>query len=335
MGIKTLIRSYEDLIRTADAYADSRTLITGVELEVFSHIGARSLTTQAVARKSRTSPEGMDFLLNALVGMGVLAKQGKRFRNTPLGRTYLDAARPKSITNFLWLAGNHWEDWMDLTQAIKKGRDTATSPSPDNPVFRRRFAKALHERSFYITPKLLSRIHLGRARSLLDLGGGAGSYAFALIRKTPGLHATVFDRPAAVKVAMSEAKKAGLGKRVGVIGGDLFTHDYGGPYDVIFYSNVIHIYGPKENLQILKKVKKALRPGGRLIIVEYFLDKDRAHPSDVSSFALMMYLFTESGRCYTWEEVTRWLKSFGFSCFRRTRVTEKIGILQAMLDGRT
>jgi SAM-dependent methyltransferase len=330
-----LIRSYEDLIRTADAYADSRTLITGVELEVFSHIGSKSMTAQAVARKSRASPEGMDFLLNALAGMGVLAKRGKRFRNTPLGRTYLDTAGPRSITNFLWLAGNHWEDWMDLTRAIKKGRGTATPPSQDDPIFRKRFAKALHERSFYINPILMRPIHLGRARSLLDLGGGAGSYAFALIRKTPGLHATVFDRPAAVKVALAEAKEAGLEERIGVIGGDLFTHDYGGPYDVIFYSNVIHIYGPKDNLQILKKVKRALRPGGRLIIVEYFLDPDRAHPPDVSSFALMMYLFTESGRCYTWEEVTRWLQLLGFSRFHRTRVTEKIGILQATLGRRT
>jgi cyclopropane fatty-acyl-phospholipid synthase-like methyltransferase len=276
----------------------------------------------------------MDFLLNALVGMGVLTKQGKHFRNTSLGRTYLDAASPRSITNFLWLAGHHWEDWMDLTQAIKKGRGIVTPASPDDAVFRKRFAKALHERSFYITPKLISHIHLGRARTLLDLGGGAGSYAFALIRKTPGLHATVFDRPAAVEVAMTEAKNAGLGKRVDVIGGDLFTDSYGGPYDVIFYSNVVHIYGPKENFQILKKVKKALRPGGRLIIVEYFLDKDQAHPPDVSSFSLMMYLFTESGRCYTWEEVTQWLKPLGFSGFRRTRVTEKIGILQATLRDR-
>lgn len=330
-----MIQSYEDLIRTADAYADSRTLITGVELDVFTRIGSRSLTAQAVARKCKTSPEGMDFLLNTLVGMGILAKQGKRFRNTPFGHVYLDAVSPKSITNFLWLAGNHWDNWVNLTRIIKKGRGTAASPPPDDPIFRKRFAKALHERSFYITPKLMRHIHLGRARSLMDLGGGAGSYAFALIRKTSGLHATVFDRPAAVKVAMAEAKKAGLSDRISVIGGDLFTHDYGGPYDVMFYSNVIHIYGPKENLQILKKVKKVLRPGGRLIIVEYFLDKDRAHPPDVSSFALMMYLFTESGRCYTWEEVIQWLKPLGFSRFRRTRVTEKIGILQATLDSRT
>ncbi len=329
----TMIRSYEDLIRTADVYTDSRTLITGVELEVFTHIGSSWLTAKTVARKSHTFTEGMEFLLNALVGMGVLAKRGNRFRNTPLGRTYLDAASPRSITNFLWLAGNHWEDWMGLTQAIQKGRGAAAPQSPDDPVFRKRFAKALHERSFYITPRLMRHLHLGRAKSLLDLGGGAGSYAFALIRKTPGLHATVFDRPAAVKVASAEAKKAGLSKSVGVIGGDLFTHEYGGPYDAVLYSNVIHIYGPKDNLQILKKVKKALKPGGRLIIVEYFLDKDGAHPPDVSSFALMMYLFTESGRCYTWEEVVRWLKPLGFSRFHRTRVTEKIGILQAALDG--
>jgi hypothetical protein len=72
-----------------------------------------------------------------------------------------------------------------------------------------------------------------------------------------------------------------------------------------------------------------LRPGGRLLIVEYFLDPDRAHPADVSSFALMMYLVTQTGRCYTWDEVISWLTPLGFSRFRRTLVTEKIGILDA------
>jgi SAM-dependent methyltransferase len=329
-----MIQSYEDLIRTADAYADSRTLLTGVELDLFTHLGSATRTASTIAQKCHAAPEGIELLLNALVGMGILAKHGNRFRNTSLSRTYLDAASPRSITNFLWLAGQHWEDWMHLTQTVKKGRGTARSPSHDDPVFRKRFAKALHERSFFITPKLIRHIHLGRAKALLDLGGGAGSYAFALIRKTPGLQATIFDRPAAVKVALTEAKKEGLSKSVRVIGGDLFTQDYGGPYDVVFYSNVIHIYGPRENLQVFKKVKRALRPGGRLLIVEYFLDHDRAHPPDVSSFALMMYLFTESGRCYTWDEVTQWLKSTGFSRFRRTRVTEKIGILDATLNSR-
>lgn len=324
-----MIRSYEDLIQTADAYADSRTLISGVELEIFTHLGRGARSAAQVARKAGANPEGTVRLLNALAGMGLLKKQGRRFRNTPLSRTYLDAASPRAITHFLWLAGQHWEDWMDLTQALRKGRAPKPSRPPDDPAFRRRFAQALHERSRYLIPKITRPIRLKGARALLDLGGGAGSYALALLRRTPGLHATVFDRPAATRVALAEARREGLQKRVSVIGGDLFKDRYGGPYDAIFYSNVIHIYGPRENLQILRKAKKALNPGGKLIIVEYFLDRDETRPPDAALFNLMMFLFTTSGRCYTWEEVTRWLKGLGFSGFRRARITDKIGILQA------
>jgi|SRR5579884_3130479 len=326
-----MIRSYEELLQTADAFTDSRTLIAGVELDLFTHLGKKPATAKEIARKANASAEGVGFLLNALTGMGLLSKSGERYRNTPLSRTYLDAASTQSITHFIWLAGRHWEDWIGLTEAIRKGRRSRKRPPPDDPIFRKRFAKALHERSFYLAPKILRPIDLRGARTLLDLGGGAGSYAFALLVKYPGLHATIFDRPAAVKVALAEAKRADLAKQVDVIGGDLFTDDYGGPYDVIFYSNVIHIYSPQENRQILRKIKKALKPGGRLIIVEYFLYKDHAHPPDVSSFNLMMFLFTEQGRCYTWEEVTGWLKEAGFSRFRRTKVDGKIGILEATL----
>ena len=323
-----MIRSYEDLIQTADAYENSRTLVTGVELGVFTHLSGRPQTAEEIARKTRTSPEGMGLLLNALAGMGLLHKSANRFRNSRLSRTYLDAAGPRSITHFLWLAGQHWEDWLQLTPAIRKGRGTTPPPPIDDPAFRRRFATALHERSRYLIPKITRHISLKGTRSLLDLGGGAGSYAFALLRKTPGLHATIFDRPVAVKVARAEARREGLAKRVSVIGGDLFEQDYGGPYDTVFYSNVLHIYGPKENLQILKKVKRALRPGGRLIIIEYFLERDRTRPLDASLFNLMMYLFTPSGSCYTWDEVTRWLRRIGFSGFRRVRITDKIGLLE-------
>ncbi|MFQ5949811.1 MAG: methyltransferase [Nitrospiria bacterium] len=326
-----MIRSYEALIKTADAYADSRTLVAGIELDIFTRIGRRSITASGLARQAKASPEGMTFLLNALAGMGLLNKQGGRYRNTRLSRSYLDTASPKSISNFLWLAGQHWENWIGLSDAVRKGRSRANFDLPDDPRFRKRFAKALHERSFYLTPKLIRHIHLGEAKSLLDLGGGAGSYAFSLIRKTPGLCATIFDRPPAAMVALAEARRAGLSKRVSVIGGDLFCDNYGGPYDAVFYSNVIHIYGPKENLQILKKIKMALKPGGRLIIVEYFLEKDHAHPPEVSSFALMMYLITASGNCYTWDEVRHWLRRFGFSRIRRVRATETIGILDATL----
>ncbi|MDC4206733.1 MAG: methyltransferase [Candidatus Manganitrophus sp.] len=326
-----MIRTYEELLRTADAFTDSRTLIAGVELDLFTHIGKKPATAKEIARRADASPEGVEFLLNALTGMGLLAKSGERYRNTPLSRTYLDTASIQSITNFIWLAGQHWDDWIGLADAVRKGRRPKKRPPPDNPAFRKHFSKALHERSFYLAPKILRPIDLRGARTLLDLGGGAGSYAFALLVKYPELHATIFDRPAAVKVALAEAKRADLSEQVDVIGGDLFTDDYGGPYDVIFYSNVVHIYSPEENRRVLKKIKKALKPGGRLIIVEYFLDKDQAHPPDVSSFNLMMLLFTERGRCYTWQEATAWLKRAGFSRFRQTRVDGKIGILEATL----
>ncbi|MBI3803215.1 MAG: methyltransferase [Nitrospirae bacterium] len=326
-----MIRTYDDLLQTADAFTDSRTLITGVELDIFTHLGKKAQTAKEIARKAAASPEGTEFLLNALAGMGLLTKSGERFRNSPLSRLYLDTASTQSITNFVWLAGQHWDDWLGLTDTIRKGRRPRKRPSPDDPGFRKRFSKALHERSFYLAPKILRPIDLRGARTLLDLGGGAGSYAFALLVKYPELHATIFDRPAAVKVARAEAKRADLSEQVDVIGGDLFTDDYGGPYDVIFYSNVVHIYSPQENRRILKKIKAALKPGGKLIIVEYFLDKNHAHPPDVSSFNLMMLLFTDRGRCYTWEEVTAWLKETGFSRFHRTQVDGKIGILEATL----
>lgn len=78
-----MIRTYEDLLRTADAFTDYRTLIAGVELDLVTHLGKKSATAKEIARRADASPEGVEFLLNALTGIGLLTKWGERFRNTP------------------------------------------------------------------------------------------------------------------------------------------------------------------------------------------------------------------------------------------------------------
>jgi SAM-dependent methyltransferase len=319
--------TYAELMRLANAFSESQTLLAANDLDVFTTIGSTGRPAGEIARRCNADPEGMFLLLNALVGLDLLTLRGRRYYNTPLGRRHLDRRSPEAITNLLWLLGHHWQDWTDIPKALRHGRP-GWEPITETPEFRRRFSLAMHERSLMLAEPTVAALHLPpKARRFLDLGGGPGSYAIALAKRHPRLEGVVLDRT--VTVARQLVRTHRLGRRLQTRQGSLFTADLGSGYDAVLVSNVIHVFNERENRTLLKRVREALRPGGKVFIVEFFLDDSLTKPAKASVFSVMMYKFTASGRCYGWREVEGWLKRLGFGRFRRHRVTPDIGTLEA------
>ena len=315
------------LMQLANAYGESKVFLTANDLDVFTVIGAEGHTAGGIAKRCKADPEGMALLLNALVGLGLLSLRGSRYRNTPLGRRYLDRRSPTSISNLLWLLGHHWYDWTKLSQTLRKGRP-GWAPVTRSPEFRRRFSLAMHERSHALAAPTVDTLRLPpKARRFLDLGGGPGSYAIVLAERHPQLEGVVLDQT--VTVARQLIKKHHLQTRLRVRSGSIFTADLGTGYDAVLVSNVIHVFNERENRVLLRRICDALRPGGKVFIVEFFLDDSRTWPAKSSIFSLMMYLFTATGRCYSWRETEGWLKKLGFGKFKRHAVTPDIGTLEA------
>jgi SAM-dependent methyltransferase len=294
---------------------------------VFTVIGIGGRTAREIAKRCSADPEGLLLLLNALAGLGLLSRRGTHYHNIPLGRQYLDRRSPTSISNLLWLLGHHWHDWAKLPQALRQGRP-GWAPLTRSREFRRRFSLAMHERSHVLAgPTVATFLLPPNAKCFLDLGGGPGSYAIALAKRYPSLEGVVLDQT--VTVARQLIRKHRLEKRLRAHAGSIFTAPLGSGYDAVLVSNVIHVFNAKENRTLLKRVHNALRPGGKVFIVEFFLDDSRTQPPKSSLFSLMMYLFTGSGQCYSWRETEDWLKALGFGRFKRHTVTPDIGTLEA------
>src|SRR2546427_1718063 len=142
--------TYRELLRLANAFSESQTLLAANDLDVFTAIGASGRTADAVARRCKADPEGMFVLLNALVGLELLTLRKGRYCNTPLGRRHLDRRSPAAISNLLWLLGHHWQDWTDIPKAIRQGRP-GWAPLTKTPEFRRRYICRINRRSFLLT----------------------------------------------------------------------------------------------------------------------------------------------------------------------------------------
>ncbi len=319
--------TYVDLMRLANGYAESKTLLIATDVGLFTALGNKPRRAGELARICRTTREGISLLANALVGLNLLTVRNGLYRNTAITRTFLDARSPRAVTNLLWLLTHHWSDWTETARVIRRGR-VGWTPITTTTEFRRRFALAMHERSRVLAPLTISTIRLpNRPVRLLDLGGGPGSYSIALAERYQKLTGFIVDQ--SVSVARSLIRMARLQHRLVARSGDVFAAKLGQGYDAVLVGNLLHDFNEVDNRRLLRRVREALTPGGKVFIVEFFLDASLTKPAEASVFSLLMYKFTPGGRSYGWHEVEGWLNDLGFGRFRRRVIRGSIGTLEA------
>ncbi len=328
------IATFDDFRDAITAYRLPRVLIAALELNLFTAIGTDAWTIPALARDRKVSERGLAILCRNLAMAGLLKKKGETYRNSRLGVTALNANHPAHRGDYLQLITSHWADWGRLLESVKSGLPLDHA-APEEPDYRRRFTWAMHHRTLETAPKIAAQINLRDMRTLLDLGGGPGTYAMAFLAKNPRLCATVCDRPAALDVAKEIASTHKAGARLSYLPLDVLTEAIPGIYDVIWYSNVLHIYSPKDNQAVFQRALASLNPGGRLLIQDAFLhDRDGLLPEEASLFAVSMLLFTERGNTYSAAETRAWLTDAGFERIKVLRMKKgaedwEDGILEA------
>jgi cyclopropane fatty-acyl-phospholipid synthase-like methyltransferase len=172
----------------------------------------------------------------------------------------------------------------------------------------------LHARQ--IAPYLIKKLPLSGCRTLLDVGGGLGSFAVAFCRRYPRLQATLVEHPNILPLARRAIKDSGMAKRVRVIGLDFSRSALPQGFDTVFVSNVLHAHGLAENCSLLSKLYRCLNPRGQFILRDVLMGRDRTNPEWGALFSVSLLLHTPQGRCYALDEILGWLRQVGFSGIR-------------------
>ncbi len=309
------IESFEQFETLLEGAAVSRAVLTALQFDLFSRIHEQRYTVGALALKCEVSERGLGILLRALASLGLLIKEGETYRNIPFAVRYLSKHSPDHKWAYLSLFENDWEEWARLPEVIRTGKPISEESD------RKTFTWAMHQRSGEFADAIASRVDLSGVRRLLDLGGGAGTYAISFLKRHPGLKATVFDRPAAIEVAETLAEAKPYRNRIGYIGGDFITDSLPSDCDAVFLSNVIHIYSPNALQSLLQKICDLLPGGGRIILLDLFLrDAEGILPQEAALFALTMLMFTWGGNSYQIDEVAGWLVKSGFWKIKKSEI---------------
>ncbi|GJL50070.1 MAG: SAM-dependent methyltransferase [Nitrospirales bacterium] len=313
MSTTQRIGNFEDFREVFFGFRLPRIVLTALEIELFSVMGKQLWTIKALAKTLKVSERGLDILCRNLASAGLLQKQATRYQCGNVAQRFLNRHSQHYRGAYLKLMCRQWEDWSHLTQSVKTGQPVVEK-EPETVEYRRAFSWAMHERSRDAARQVARQVNFKQAHSLLDVGGGPGTYALEFLAKNPKLSATVWDRPAALAVAKEIAAPLRQGKRLAYQPGDFLTDSIQGKFDIIWLSNVIHIYSAEMNTRLFRRLRSHLNPEGRIYIQDTFLlDKHGLRPAETNLFAVTMLLFTETGNTFSAVDVQSWLKKTGYT----------------------
>lgn len=295
-------------------YWETKILLTAAKLDVFSALGGAAFSAAEIAERLQVYQRPLTLLLNALVAMRVLVKEGDRYSNTTVSEKHLVRSSKEYFGHLLLLHDAEWENWGKLEETIRTGRSPVSQHVFEtDPEMGANVLAVLHRIGQGSGPTLAKRLNLNGARRVLDVGGGAGTNAIAFCQEYPELTATVFDLPQTLKVTQRAVQEAGLEGRIRLVAGDFHVDSFSGAYDLALMSDILHYQNAETNAALVKKVFDHLDDGGRLVIKDRFLDSMGTSPAWTTAFAVHIMINTEQGECFTVEETRKWMEEAGFN----------------------
>ena len=300
------------------AFQRTFALKAAIEIDLFTAVGAGAATPAEIARRCSASERGVRILADFLVVAGFLTKADGRYGLAPVAANFLDRASPACLASAIGFVASPpiMDGFGALTATVRSGRNAAGDHAlePEDPMWVE-FARSMAPIARMTAEALANQLDAeGRGYGkVLDVAAGHGLFGIALARHDPAASIVALDWPNVLAVAAENARAAGVADRFRTLPGSALEVDLGGGYDTVLLTNFLHHFDVAGCESILRKVHRALAPGGRAVTVEFVPDESRVTPPDAAGFALVMLAMTPAGDAYTFAEYERMFRNAGFS----------------------
>ncbi len=317
----------QEILQDAWCFMRNRVLLTAVELDIFTKLAHCHYTAAEMAREGGWEERATTRLLDALTALNLLSKEGGRYRLTEASQA-LAADHPASIRPMLLHLNHIWRNWSNLTEVIRLGKNADLKKIGDwGGEVQEAFIGAMHVIGRELAEEIAASYDLSPFHKLLDIGGASGTYTMAFLRRNPAMRAVLFDFAPVLTMAKERLAAEGFLDRVELAAGDFYTDELPPGCDLALLSAIIHQNSPEQNIDLYKKIHRALVPGGVVLIRDHIMDETRTKPPAGAMFALNMLVNTSGGDTYTLAEVQETLEAAGFTAVRMIRSGERMDCL--------
>jgi hypothetical protein len=326
------------LVRLGFGFRESKTLLSAVELGVFTALGEGALDLDDLRQRVGIHSRGARDFFDALVSLDLLTRDNKGcYANTPMCAQYLDRTKPDYVGGELEFANaRQFGPWGKLTEALRTGapqsgaRGTANYAAyySDRQVLEN-VARGMSGGTRPVADRLAECFPWRDHNTLIDIGTAQGCLPVRIASAHAHITGGGFDLPPLRDLFETYVGQHGLSDRLRFFAGDFFA-DPLPPADVIVMGRVLHNWNLSEKIALLRKAYDALSEGGALIVYERLIDDERRTNTAGFTASLNMLVMTGGGFDFSGADCKAWMKEVGFQRIEITPLTA----VQSMIVGR-
>ena len=267
------------VMQLATGYMASAVLNVVVKLNIADRIAAGPKTADQLATETGVNASALYRGMRLLASVGLFEEDyAHRFALTPLGEPLRSDSKNSARDSVEWLCDPfHFRIYAETPHAFHTG-ETVDRRVLGKPVFEYLsqdraeggvFDRAMTSFTASMVPALPDAYDFSPIKTLVDVGGGHGSFLAAVLQRNPALKGILYDMPQVASGANEIFQRAGVANRCSVQGGDFFQSVPAGG-DAYMLKLIIHDWADEPALKILSNCRKALEGvnGGRLLIMD-------------------------------------------------------------------
>lgn len=310
-------------------YAPDLLIVAVAELDLFTRVARAGGTDVAgLCAELQLDARAADVMVTYLTALELLERDADdRLRLSRLAGEHLVGGSPLDLRPY-FASLRERPGCAELLSVLRTGRpaDWASATGQhewaerlDDADFATRFTAAMDARAAFLGPALAATLADIPARRVLDIAGGSGGYACALVDRAPERRATVFERPPVDATARALLAERGYDDRITVASGDMFADPLPADHDLHLFSHVLHDWGEPQVRQLLSASFAALTPGGWLVDHDAHVNETKSGPLPVAEYSVLL-MHSTPGKCWSLAELRGMLEDTGFTGFtcRRT-----------------
>lgn len=265
--------SAREVLEMVRGYQPAAVLVAAADLELFAALDGPAVTAREVAAKINADLRGTAILVDALVALEIIEKDGEHYCANEDVLNLLVRGGRGSVLAMVQHQGNCLRRWAELARVVKSGKPLERQPSiRGQEADSASFIEAMDNISAPMAERVVGDMGAVQFKRLLDVGGASGTWTAALLQQCPTGRATIFDLPHVIPMARKRITQLGLADRVDFAAGNFLADPLPKGADLAWVSAIVHQNPRKDNVTLLKNVAQALVPGGRVLIRDIVME---------------------------------------------------------------